>query len=96
MGNFDILIYKIKCPKCRKQREWEIQFKTLVDDSVRSLDDYPKYFNVDDKIVTNDNVISGIGNCPICKCNKNILIKIRNNKISEEYEFDNRKFKWVS
>ena len=91
MGSFDILNYKIKCPICRKQREWEIQFKTLIDD-IRSLEDYPKYFNTDDTIITNDNIIFGIGNCPICKSQKNVLIKIKDSKISKEYEFDNRKF----
>ena len=91
MGNFDILDYKIKCPICRKQREWKIQFKTLVDD-VRSLEDYPKYFKINDEIITDYNVIFGIGNCPICKTQKNILIRIKNSKISKEYEFDNRNF----
>ena len=93
MGNFDILNYKIKCPKCKKQREWEIQFKELVDDNKRNtFEDYPKYFKVDDEVIIEDNIITGIGLCPICKCHKYILIKIKNNKISKEYEFDNRKF----
>ena len=95
MGNFDILLYKIKCPKCKKQREWKIQFKTLVDDNVRDLEDYPKYFNVDDTIIIKYRFIFGIGNCPICMTQKDILIKIKNNKISKEYEFDNRSFKEV-
>lgn len=92
MGSFDILIYKIKCPKCRKQREWELQFKALVD-NIRDLEDYPKYFKVDDEIVTERNVIFGIGNCPICKSSKNVLIKIKNGIVTKDYEFDNRDFK---
>lgn len=91
MGSFDILIYKIKCTKCGKKREWEIQFKTLVDDT-RNLEDYPSYFNVNDTIITNDSIIFGIGNCPNCGLQRNVLIKIKNNTISEKYEFDNRRF----
>jgi len=91
MGNFDILKYKIKCPKCKKQREWKIQFKILVNDNIRNLEDYPRYFKVNDKIDTNDNIIFGIGVCPICKSSKDVLIKIKNKKITKEYEFDNRK-----
>ncbi len=92
MGNFDILEYIIKCPICKKQRKWKIQFKTLVNDTVRSLEDYPEYFKVDDEITTNANVIFGIGNCPICKEQRNVLIKIKNSKISEEYTLKN--IKW--
>ena len=89
MGSFDILIYEIKCPKCKKKREWGIQFKTLVDDT-RSLENYPKYFDVEDTIATDDSIIFGIGNCPNCNLQKNILIKVKNNFASKEYEFDNR------
>ena len=86
MGNFDILNYIIKCPKCKKQREWEIQFKDLVDNNKRDMfEDYPKYFKVNDAVIIEDNTIVGIGNCPICKTQKDISIKIVDDKISKEY-----------
>ena len=84
MGYFDILYYKVKCPKCKKQREWGFQFKNLVNDD-RLYYDYPKYFKVGDEVIIEDNIISGIGNCPICKTQKDVLIKIIDNKISSEY-----------
>lgn len=84
MGNFDILNYKVKCPKCKKQREWEIQFKELVNDD-RLYYDYPKYFKINDKVVIKDNTIVGIGNCPICRTQKDISIRIVDDKISSEY-----------
>ena len=65
MGYFDILNYKIKCCKCKKQREWQIQFKSLVKDS-RLYYDYPQYFKLDDEVIIESNTINGIGNCPIC------------------------------
>lgn len=84
MGNFDILIYEVKCPKCKKKRQWKIQFKTLVD-NIRSLENYPKYFDVNDTLVTDDSIICGIGNCPNCNSREHVLIKIENGVISEEY-----------
>ena len=86
MGNFDILNYKVKCPKCKKQREWEIQFKDLVDNDKRDMfEDYPKYYKINDIINKKIDIIVGIGYCPNCKSQKDIIIQLKNNKISSEY-----------
>ena len=86
MGNFDILNYIIKCPKCKKQREWEIQFKDLVDDNKRNIfEDYPQYYKINDIINKKIDIIVGIGCCPICKTTKSSIIQLKNNRISDEY-----------
>ena len=84
MGLFDILTYDIKCPTCKKNREWEIQIKTFNKDC-RMATDYPTHFKIGDEVITHNDIISGVGICPICGKRKYININILNGVISSKY-----------
>ena len=84
IGYFDILEYKIKCLKCGKKREWELQIKTFVKDG-RRYDSYPFTHKIGDEVIVNDDVISGHGNCPNCMTSGDFIIKVIEGKISDSY-----------
>ena len=85
MGNFDIIDYMVKCPQCGKNRKWIIQTRSFIDDE-RHFDEYPFYFDENAEVNCSEEFIDGIGNCPICRIQKHITIRLELHRISRVYE----------